>query len=119
MTLDAFYRFIWKVSGRQQLLLAALAIGVFLLDLVPIELQRRTINDALKHAQIHALIMLSLLYVAAVVAQSLAKLAFNVYRGAVTEKVNRDMRFACSPRVRCAPRRAASRREPGPPGGWR
>jgi ABC-type transport system involved in cytochrome bd biosynthesis fused ATPase/permease subunit len=66
---------------------------VFLLDLVPIELQRRIVNHAIKHAQVRALIMLSLLYVGAIVAQSLAKLVFNIYRGAVTEKVNRYLRL--------------------------
>jgi ABC-type multidrug transport system fused ATPase/permease subunit len=106
MTLGSFFRFIWKVSGRQQLLLAALAIAVFLLDLAPLELQRRTINDALKHAQVHTLIVLSLLYVAAVLAQSLAKLAFNVYRGAVTEKVNRHLRLQTDAAARQAPTRS-------------
>ena len=36
-----------RISGRAQILLALLSIFIFLLDLVPLELQRRIVNDAI------------------------------------------------------------------------
>ena len=44
------YRYIWKVSARGQVLLSVLAVAVFLLELVPLELQRRIVNGAVDGA---------------------------------------------------------------------
>ena len=43
------YRYIWKVSAREQVILSLLAIAVFLLEMVPLELQRRIVNGAVEH----------------------------------------------------------------------
>jgi len=40
------YRYIWTVTARGQVILSALAIAVFLLELAPLELQRRIVNGA-------------------------------------------------------------------------
>ena len=40
------YRYIWKVSARDQVLLSIMSAGVFLLELAPLELQRRIANSA-------------------------------------------------------------------------
>ena len=40
------YRYIWKVSARDQVVLSLLAIAIFLLEMVPLELQRRIVNGA-------------------------------------------------------------------------
>ena len=42
------YRYIWKVSARGQVILSALSIAVFLLEMAPLELQRRIVNGALR-----------------------------------------------------------------------
>jgi hypothetical protein len=44
---EGLYGYIWQTSGRAQLLLAILSVFIFLLDLVPLELQRRIVNDAI------------------------------------------------------------------------
>lgn len=91
------YRYIWQVSGRDQIILSLLTVMVFLLDLAPLELQRRIVNGALAHSQLRDLLLLCLLYVAAVVAQGGIKLVLNVYRGAVSEAANRRLRLQMSP----------------------
>lgn len=94
---QGLFRYIWRVSGRDQVLLSLLAVMVFLLDLVPLELQRRIVNGALEKHALEQLILLSLLYVATVVAQGGLKLLLNIYRGAVTEAANRRLRLQLSP----------------------
>jgi hypothetical protein len=42
----ALYRYIWQTSGRDQLWLSLLSTAVFLLTLIPLELQRRVVNAA-------------------------------------------------------------------------
>lgn len=91
------YRYIWQVSGRDQIFLSLMAVGVFLLDLAPLELQRRIVNGALEKHALMQLVVLAGLYVLAVLAQGGLKLLMNVYRGAVSEAANRRLRLQLSP----------------------
>ena len=43
------YRYIWQTSARDQILLSFLSTCVFLLELAPLELQRRIVNGAVAH----------------------------------------------------------------------
>ncbi|WP_342235287.1 ABC transporter ATP-binding protein [Inquilinus sp. OTU3971] len=94
---QGLFRYIWRVSARDQILLSLLAVMVFLLDLAPLELQRRIVNGALQKHALEQLIQLSLLYVGVVLAQGGLKLFLNVYRGSVTEAANRRLRLQLSP----------------------
>jgi len=93
----SLYRYIWQVSGRDQIFLSLLAVAVFLLDLAPLELQRRIVNGALAKHELRDLIVLGLLYVAAVLLQGGLKFVLNIYRGAVSEAANRRLRLQLSP----------------------
>jgi hypothetical protein len=42
------FRYVLATSGPHQLLLLALTVSVFLLEIVPLELQRRIVNDLVK-----------------------------------------------------------------------
>jgi ABC-type bacteriocin/lantibiotic exporter with double-glycine peptidase domain len=94
---QGLYRYIWRVSGRDQIFLSILAVAVFLLDLVPLELQRRIVNGALAKHALMQLVLLALLYVATVLAQGGLKLLLNIYRGSVSEAANRRLRLQLSP----------------------
>ena len=87
------YRYIWKVSGRQQVLLSMLAAGLFLVQLAPLELQRRIINDATARADFRTIGWLCAAYVLVVIVQGGLKLATNVYRGSVSEAANQRLRL--------------------------
>jgi ABC-type bacteriocin/lantibiotic exporter with double-glycine peptidase domain len=87
------FRFVWKLSARDQIFLSLLAVGVFLVDLVPLELQRRIANSAVEKHDFKIVILLSLVYVATAVTLGGLKMALNVYKGSVTEKANRSMRL--------------------------
>src|SRR5581483_7440090 len=87
------YRYIWRTSRRSQVILALLATVTLLLDLIPLELQRRIVNDALKHHALDTLIELGALYVVVALVQGATKLGLNLYQAAVSERANRHLRL--------------------------
>ena len=95
--LREFYRYIWKVSGKHQLLLSLLAVMLFLVELVPLELQRRIINGATERVEYRVIGSLCLTYVFVVVLQGVLKLVINVYRGSVSEAAIRHLRLQVNP----------------------
>lgn len=84
--------YIWRVSSRQQVALVLLAMLVFPLTMVPLELQRRIVNDAIGGDDLRWLLVLGGVYLAVVLLQSGLKFAFQVYRSRVGESVVRRMR---------------------------
>lgn len=88
-----FYRYIWKVSARDQVILSALSIAVFLLDLAPLELQRRIVNGAVERREFQYIGSLCLVYLAVALVYGGLKLVLNVYRGSVSEATNKRLRL--------------------------
>lgn len=80
------------VSGWHQLWIALLSIVVFLLGTIPLEVQRRIVNDAFKGHDFTPILLLSLLYAKLAVAEGLLKLVTNVYRGWIGESATRALR---------------------------
>ena len=87
------YGYIWATSGRAQVLLALLSVFICLLDLVPLELQRRIVNDAIKRAEFTLMAWLCGAYVVTALMQGLAKLTWNFYRNSVGEATSRRLRL--------------------------
>jgi ABC-type bacteriocin/lantibiotic exporter with double-glycine peptidase domain len=87
------FRFVWKMSGRDQIYLSLLAISVFLIDIGPLELQRRITNAAVEHHDFKLVTLLCLTYVAASALLGGLKFWLNVYRSAVSERANRELRL--------------------------
>lgn len=86
------FRYVLATSGLHQLLLLALTVTVFLLEVVPLELQRRIVNDLVKHRPFSWVIGLCAVYAGTVLVQGGTKLALNIYRGWVGERAKRDLR---------------------------
>ena len=84
--------YVLKTSGLHQLVLLALTVGVFLLEIVPLELQRRIVNDLVKHRDYRLVIVLCAVYAGAVLVQGGTKLVLNLYRSWVGERATRDLR---------------------------
>jgi ABC-type bacteriocin/lantibiotic exporter with double-glycine peptidase domain len=99
-TMKEFYRYIWKVSGKQQVLLSVLAMILFLLQLAPLELQRRIVNNATERSDYSVIGLLCLAYLLVVVVQGGLKLLLNIYRGSVSEAANRRLRLEVNPAVK-------------------
>lgn len=73
-------RYVIRMSGPHQAAICALAIGVSLLNLVPIELQRRMIDDGISAGSFETLLWLAALYAAVVVAHKAAKGGLGLYQ---------------------------------------
>jgi ABC-type multidrug transport system fused ATPase/permease subunit len=86
------FRYVLATSAVHQLLLLALTVSVFLLEIVPLELQRRIVNDLVKNRPYSWVIVLCAVYAGVVLIQGGTKLVLNVYRGWVGERAVRDLR---------------------------
>ncbi len=86
------FRYVLSTSGLHQLALLALTAGVALLEVVPLELQRRIVNDLVKHRPYSWVVGLCAVYAGVVIVQGSAKLGLNIYRGWVGEQAKRDLR---------------------------
>lgn len=85
--------YIRKACLRDQIWLSVITIAVFLLTLVPLELQRRVVNDAIGNRNMQAILLLCLAYVVVVLVQGGLKLWLNIYRARVSETATRHLRL--------------------------
>ena len=84
--------FVLRCSGRHQIALALLAAGVFGLSSVPLELQRRIVNDAIKSGATETIFWLAAAYAGVALVEQGLKLALNLYRAWVSEDAVRSLR---------------------------
>ena len=88
----SLFGYIWRAGAKHQVALCALSIAVFLLSTVPLELQRRLVNDAIKRGALDAILWLALAYAAVSLAEGGIKLFLNIYRSWVSERAVLDLR---------------------------
>jgi ABC-type multidrug transport system fused ATPase/permease subunit len=86
------FRYVFDTSASHQALLFLLTVAVFLIELVPLELQRRIVNDLVKHRTYGYVITLCAVYAAVVLVHGSTKLVLNIYRNWVGERAVRDLR---------------------------
>jgi ABC-type bacteriocin/lantibiotic exporter with double-glycine peptidase domain len=86
------YRYVIDSTGPHQLALLALTVVVFLLEVVPLELQRRIVNDAVKQRAFRQIILLCAIYAGVTLFHGSIKLGLNVYRGWVAQRATLDLR---------------------------
>ena len=96
------YRYIWEVSARGQVILSALSIAVFLIELAPLELQRRIVNGAVESRGFSFIATLCVIYVAVALLHGSLKLILNVYRSSVSEAANQRLRMQIDPTAKTA-----------------
>ncbi|MBV9014812.1 MAG: ABC transporter ATP-binding protein [Alphaproteobacteria bacterium] len=86
------YRYVWEASGWHQLPLVALTVCVSLLEVVPLELQRRIVNDVVKNRNYWFVLVYCAIYVGVVLFQGGTKLVLNIYRNWIGENAVRELR---------------------------
>lgn len=84
--------YVLRQSGAHQVGLALLSVAVFALSAVPLELQRRIVNDAIGSGAIRTIFLLALAYAGVALLEQALKLALNVYRAWVSETAVRALR---------------------------
>jgi len=89
---SGLFRYVFAVSWQHQIALVILTVVTFLLEIVPLEIQRRVVNDLVKARAFQVVVVLGVAYVGAVLVQGATKLGLNVYRSWVGENAIRDLR---------------------------
>lgn len=89
---ETLYRYIWRTSRRRQTRLVLLTVAVFPLAMVPLELQRRIVNDAIEVGDFRLLIWLGAAYFTVLLLHGGLKLALRICRGLVSEGTIRRLR---------------------------
>jgi len=89
---DSLFRYVFAVSWPHQIALVMLTVVTFLLEVVPLEIQRRVVNNLVKERPFQRVIVLCAAYACAVLVQGGTKLALNIYRGWIGENATRDLR---------------------------
>jgi len=109
---STIFRYVLAVSWPHQVALVVLTVVTFLLEVAPLEIQRRVVNNLVKDRPFLIVVTLCAAYAGAVLIQGATKLGLNVYRGWVGENATRDLRQ----RV-LAYSRVVRSRTPGPQAG--
>ena len=86
------FGYVWRVSAHDQLVLSLLSIVVFLLNMAPLELQRRIVNGAINDRRLDYLLMLCGGYAAVALIMGAIKLWLNIYRAKVGERATKSLR---------------------------
>lgn len=86
------FGYVLGTSAVHQLLLILLSAIAALIEVVPLELQRRIVDDLVKHRPYSWVVGLCGVYAGTVLFQGGTKLALNIYRGWVGERAKRDLR---------------------------
>jgi len=84
--------YIYRTTALHQLGILVLTVIVFLLEVVPLELQRRIVNDAVKRREMTLILTLCAIYAAVALTHGAIKLGLNIYRGWVAQRATRDLR---------------------------
>lgn len=85
-------RYVWRMSGPHQIWVCLLALVVASLSMVPLELQRRIINDTIDGHDVRLLAVLGAGYVAVLVLQFGLKFGLRLYQNWLSESAVRHCR---------------------------
>lgn len=86
------FRYVLATGIWHQAAIIALTATVSLLEVVPLELQRRIVDDLVKNRHFWFVIVLCAVYTGTVLVQGSTKLAMNLYRAWIGERATRDLR---------------------------
>ena len=88
----SLFKYIIQKSGRTQIIAVILTLAVVPLATVPLDLQRRMLNDAVEGGNLSLLIQLGALYLAAILLSDSLKYAMNRVRGRISAQVTHALR---------------------------
>ena len=89
---SSIFRYVFATSWSHQIVLVILTVVTFLLEIVPLEIQRRVVNNLVKERSYQLVVTLCAAYAGAVLVQGATKLGLNIYRSWVGENAIRELR---------------------------
>jgi len=101
----SLYRFIWRYSARQQLIILVLTVASFPILYMSLELPKQIVNDAIQgtdfpreilgmeFGQIQYLVLLCIGFLSLIVLNNVVKFVLNTYKGLTGERMLRRLRF--------------------------
>ena len=107
----SIYRFIWRYSKRQQIIVLVFTVITFPLLYLSLEVPKIIINEALGEGnfprevlgfeveQIAFLLLLCMTYLALVLISGVIKMRVNIYKGIIAERMMRRLRYQLVDRV--------------------
>lgn len=90
----SLYKYIIQKSGRAQIIAVLLTLAIVPLATVPLDMQRRMLNDAVADANLSLLIQLGALYLGVIILADSLKYAMNRVRGQITAQVTHALRHS-------------------------
>ncbi|AUG55037.1 ABC transporter ATP-binding protein [Thalassospira marina] len=93
---SSLWRYVWRMSGCHQIWVSLLAVVVAALSMLPIELQRRLVDDAISDGKLDLLLKLAGAYAAVLILHGLCKYALRLYQGWLSESSIRYNRLHLS-----------------------
>lgn len=93
------YGYIWRTSRSKQIAICLLTMVLSPLMMVPLELQRRIVNQALPENNLRLLVVLGCIYLAIVCLQGAIKFWLNMLKGIAVEGIARHIRLRIVRRV--------------------
>lgn len=88
------YSFVWKESRSRQLVICLLTMLLAPLMMVPLEIQRRIVDDAVPTGNLNGLFWLCGAYLVVVLLQGTVKYLLNMAKGVTVEEIARDIRLS-------------------------
>lgn len=85
----SLFGYVWRMSGRHQLWICLVALVVAGLTAIPLELQRRLVDDVIRDGQVGLLWILGSAYLAVLLVQGGAKYALHLYQSWLSESAIR------------------------------
>lgn len=91
---SSLYKYIFQNSSRAQIIAVLLTLALVPLATVPLDLQRRMLNDAVEGGNLNLLIQLGALYLGVILLSDSLKYAMNRVRGRISAQVTHALRHS-------------------------
>ncbi|WP_226574570.1 ABC transporter ATP-binding protein [Acuticoccus sediminis] len=89
----ALYGYVWHTTAAQQGIILALTFVIGPLAMIPLELQRRIVEDAVSGQSVRLIVVYGAIYFALILVQGALKYALNLRKALVLETVARSLRL--------------------------
>ncbi|MEW9919147.1 ABC transporter transmembrane domain-containing protein [Marimonas sp. MJW-29] len=84
----SIWTYVWRMTGWHQVTACVIAVVVAALNLAPIELQRRIVNEVVETQDVPLLIRFGIAYLAVIVLHQAVKFGLRMYQAWLTESTN-------------------------------